>query len=90
MIFLSSPDCNICKELKPRVKRLLEDEFPKIQMFIIDAELNPELSGQLKVFSFPTILLFFEGKEYVRLGRYFGMNNFRDDLQRLYSLFFNP
>jgi thioredoxin-like negative regulator of GroEL len=89
VFFFSSPDCTICKELKPRIQRLLADEFPKIQMYTIEAEQSPEITGQLRVFSFPAVLLFLEGKEYLRVGRYFGMSDFRNDLNRLYSLIFS-
>jgi len=57
-------------------------------MYYIDAEKNPEIAGQLKIFGFPTLVVFFDKKEYIRKSRHFGVEELHKDLIRLYSLYF--
>jgi thioredoxin-like negative regulator of GroEL len=89
LLYVSSPDCNVCKQLKPKINDLIRNELPRIALHYIDAKEYPDLSGPLNVFGFPTLILFFEGKEYIRKSRHFGLQELGEDLTRLYALFFD-
>ena len=88
VIYLSSPDCNVCKVLKPKLIELLETEFPNMSFIYLDVKNSKELAAQLNVFTVPTILLFFEGKEYIRKSRFVDLQELNCELDRLYNLFY--
>jgi len=87
LFYFSHERCNVCKVLKPKISEMLQTNFPKIEMFYCDMELYPEISGQNSIFTVPTILVFFEGKEFLRKSRNIGVEELRNELDRTYSLF---
>ncbi len=89
LFYFSHKKCNVCRVLKPKIHKMVQANFPKIQMFYCDTELYPEISGQNSIFTVPAILVFFDGKEYLRKSRTIGVEEFKNELDRSYSLFFN-
>ena len=54
----------------------------------VDTEKSPVIPGQFRVFTIPTILIFFEGREQVRYSRNISMHQLEDALSRPYNLLF--
>lgn len=81
--------CNVCKVLKPKLKELLASEFPEMKFAYINSEEAKELAAQNNVFTVPTILFLFEGKEFIRKSRNINLNNLADELKRSYFLLFS-
>lgn len=88
LIYFSHDNCNVCKVLKPKIQKLLEADFPKIKMFYSDTVVNPEIAAQNSIFTVPTILVFFDGKEFLRKSRNVGTVELRNDIDRPYTLLF--
>lgn len=88
LIYFSHDNCNVCKVLKPKIQKLLEADFPKMKMFYSDTVVNPEIAAQNSIFTVPTILVFFESKEFLRKSRNIGTIELRKDIERPYSLLF--
>jgi thioredoxin 1 len=88
LLYFSNDMCSVCKVLKPRVRELLENQFPELTAGYIDTEKSPLLSGQHRVFAIPTILLFFEGKEYARFSRNISMHQLEGAISKPYSVIF--
>ncbi len=42
MLYFWGDNCNVCDALKPKIKGLLDSEFPNIKQIYIDAKSNPE------------------------------------------------
>lgn len=89
VVYFSTPDCNVCKVLKPKLIELLENNFPKMNFAYVNVADAKELAAQMNVFSVPTILFFFEGKEYIRKARFVNLEDLSAELNRIYSLFEN-
>lgn len=89
LFYFSTPTCNVCKVLKPKIAELIESEFPKIKLFYIDLDKAPVISGQFRIFSIPTILVYFNGKEFIRKSRNIGMQELENELKRPYQLMFD-
>ncbi len=89
VIYFSTPTCNVCKVLKPKLKELLASEFPEMKFAYINSEEAKELAAQNNVFTVPTILFLFEGKEFIRKSRNINLNNLADELKRPYRLLFS-
>ena len=88
LVFFYSDSCGVCRALKPRIRELVEVSFPRMEQVYVRAELFPELMSRNLVFAFPTIIVFFEGREYLRKSGAFGIQEFRNELSRLYHLMF--
>jgi thioredoxin-like negative regulator of GroEL len=86
--YLSTPECNVCKVLKPKVKEMLQEDFPHIQFYYVDLNESKEISGQLSVFSVPTILVYFEGKETIRASRNVHLEELHGQVERYYKMIF--
>ncbi len=54
----------------------------------VDIEKSPVISGQFRIFTIPTILIFFEGKEQVRYSRNISMHQLEESISRPYSMLF--
>ncbi|MGQ9643510.1 MAG: thioredoxin family protein [Ignavibacterium sp.] len=87
--YLSTPQCNVCKVLKPKVIELIENEFPQLKFFYIDLNDAKEITGQLSVFTVPTILVFFDGKELIRTSRNISLEQLKEQIKRYYQLIFS-
>ena len=83
--YVSTPDCNVCKTLLPKVDKMLE-KFPKIVSRYVDAEKFREVAGILSVFTVPTMILFIDGKETVRKARYLSIEELEDSIDRYYKM----
>ena len=86
--YLSTPECNVCKVLKPKVIEMLEADFSKIPFCYVDLNEAKEISGQLSIFSVPTILVYFEGKETIRASRNMHIEELREQIERYYKMIF--
>lgn len=86
--YLSTPECNVCKVLKPKVTEMLEVDFPSIFFCYVDLNEAKEISGQLSIFSVPTILVYFEGKETIRASRNVHLDELREQIDRYYKMIF--
>ena len=87
--YFSTDACNVCKVLKPKVAELLQTKFPKMKMAYIKSDVLPEVAAQHQVFAAPTILVFFEGREYIRKSRNIGVGELQGEIERPYSMLFS-
>ena len=88
VLYFSNDMCSVCRVLKPKVEDILADQFPKMELRYIDTDKSPLLSGQYSVFTIPTILIFFDGKEQARLSRNISLHQLTETIARPYSLIF--
>jgi thioredoxin-like negative regulator of GroEL len=88
VIYFSTPQCNVCKVLKPKLKELLKEEFPEIKFGYVNCEEAKELAAQKNVFAVPTIQFLFDGREFIRESRNINLNTLSPKLERPYSMIF--
>ena len=88
MLYFSTPQCRVCKVLQPKIHDMLRQNYPKIEVYYVDIEKIPEASGHFSVFAAPTIILFLDGKEFIRQSRNIGVSELAALIERPYSLFF--
>ena len=88
LAYFSTDACNVCKVLKPKVDELIQSEFPKLKLVYVKSDVLPEVAGQHQVFAAPTILVFFDGREYIRKSRSIGIEELRREIDRPYSMIF--
>ncbi len=88
LVYFSTPQCSVCKALKPKVMDLLEQRFPKMGFKYIDCEANKQAAAAFSVFAVPTVLAFFDGRESFRFSRNLGLAQLEEALARPYDLMF--
>lgn len=89
LIYFSHEECNVCKVLKPKIGKLISEHFPSITLFYCNTIKNPEISAQNRIFTVPTILLFIEGKEFIRKSRNIGVEELGELIERPYTILFS-
>lgn len=89
LTYFSTLECNVCKVLKPKVMELILSEFPQISLVYVETNLQPEIAAQNRIFAVPTLVVYFDGKEYIRKSRNFGLDELLLELQRPYNLMFS-
>lgn len=89
VLYFSHAACNVCKDLKPKVKRLLEEKYPKCVFVSINIIEQPDVAAQFQVFTVPTVLIYFQGKEYYRFSRNVGLVQLDEAIERPYRLLFD-
>ena len=88
LAYFSTEVCNVCKVLKPKVAELIQKEFPQIKLIYIKSDKLPEVAAQNQVFTAPTILIFIDGREYIRKSRNIGIVELQQAIERPYSMMF--
>ncbi len=86
VLYFSSPSCNVCHVLRPKLMEALEAEYPQIKRYHADISLTPEIAAEFQVFSAPTIIIFLEGREFIRKGRAMSVDGLLQDIKRPYEL----
>ena len=89
LIYFSTPQCNVCKVLKPKLIEFINNDFPNIKMGYVDSESLPDIAAQNRNFTVPTILVFLDGKEFIRKSRNINFSEFHEDIARPYAMFFD-
>ncbi len=84
--YFSGPDCAVCEILKPKLLELLQQRFPKLTVGEVDCAASPQLAAQQIVFTIPTLIVYFEGKEGIRKSRSFSLAELASELERPYSM----
>ena len=85
-VYFSSPNCGVCHALRPKVEEMLSEKFPLIKFIHIEIDKSPGIAGAYGVFSAPTLLVFFEGKEFLRKVRLMGIQELVDKIERPYNM----
>jgi len=89
LAYFSTETCSVCKVLKPKVAEMASEFFPKMKIVFIESDRLPELAAQNRVFTAPTVVVFFTGRETIRKSRAFGVDELKFEINRPYSLLFD-
>lgn len=86
MLYFSAPGCNVCHALKPKLTEAVVEAFPTFVIESIDISQNPEIASAFTVFAIPTVLVFFQGKEFLRKSRNMSVGEMIEAIRRPYNL----
>jgi len=87
LLYLSRPECGVCKALIPKIKDMLSG-FPGIEAGYVDLGDIPEAAGTFSIFTIPGILVYTQGKEAIRKARYVSVDQLADEMNRYYKLLY--
>jgi thioredoxin-like negative regulator of GroEL len=89
-VYFKGERCSVCSVLEPKIKTLLASKFPKFTFISIpESEAQSELRAQLRVFNVPTLVLFLEGKEFLRTGKNTSVMELAQQIERPYQICFS-
>ena len=88
LLYFYNDDCAPCISLRPKVEELMQKRFPKMKVLWVNSKTTPEIPASYSVFANPTILVFFDGKEFKRFSKYVSVNELEATIERYYSLAF--
>lgn len=86
--YFYSDNCAPCISLRPKVKELLAKDYPKMKLYFINSEKFPKISAEFGIFSNPTLLVYFDRKEYLRKSKYISIPELSQGIDRLYNMMF--
>nr|WP_319998950.1 thioredoxin family protein [uncultured Draconibacterium sp.] len=89
LAYFSTDACSVCKVLKPKVEEMVTVAFPKMQLAYVKSDVLPDVAAQNSVFTAPTIVVFFDGRETIRKSRSFSVDELQQEIQRYYSMLFD-
>jgi thioredoxin 1 len=87
LVYFSGSDCSVCHVLKPKIEKLVSDNFSEVKMIEISTGQFPDLAASLLVFSVPAILFFVEGKEYFRDVRFVDISLLYQKMEKILRLY---
>ncbi|MBM7540332.1 thioredoxin family protein [Amphibacillus cookii] len=85
-LYLSKSNCSVCISLLPQIENVLQ-RYPMIKSAYINIEQMPQLASRFQIFTVPVLLLFIDGKEYLRKARIVGVDAFNDKIKRIVKHF---
>jgi len=85
-LYFGAPTCNVCHVLEPKLRAAIREEFPDAVFRDVDTSASPDIAARFSVFTVPTLLVFFEGKEVVRKSRHMGIGEVIEAIRRPYDM----
>lgn len=89
MIYFYNDNCAPCTSLRPKVLELVANQFPEMKIIFSNSITQPEISAYFGAFNNPTIVIFFEGREYKRESKYVSIPQLGASIQRPYDMLFS-
>jgi len=86
MLYFSAPTCNVCHALKPKLLEAIEKNFDQFEIISIDVSTDQEIAAHYSVFAIPTVLIFLDGREFVRKSRHMSIDEVIAEIKRPYEI----
>ena len=86
MLYFSAPSCNVCHALKPKLLDAIESNFEEFKIVSIDVSQEQEIAAHYGVFAIPTVLVFLDGREFLRKSRHMSVDEVVREIQRPYEI----
>ncbi len=86
MVYFSAPTCNVCHALKPKLLEAIDKNFKEFKVISIDTSLDQEVAANFSVFAIPTVLVFLDGREFLRKSRHMSVDEVVREIKRPYDI----
>lgn len=81
-LYIVTTGCSVCHGLQPQVEAIFE-KFPEVHGMVVDSLKVPEVAAEFQALTAPVLLLFVEGKEYLRKARMINTKEFEEDVKKI-------
>ncbi len=85
-LYFSAPTCNVCHALKPKLMEAITSNFPAFEIVSVDISETPEIASQYGVFAIPTLIVFLDGREFLRKSRHMSVGEVVEEIRRPYEI----
>ena len=85
-LYFSAPTCNVCHALKPKLLEVFKRNFSQLTVISIDISETPEIASHFGVFAIPTLLIYLDGKEFLRKSRHMSVDQVVEEIKRPYDI----
>jgi len=72
VLYFTTPNCSVCHAFLPKLLKALESY--EIDLIKVDASKYPEMAGQHRIFTVPTVIVWAEDKEMLRESRFIDLS----------------
>ena len=86
MLYFSAPTCNVCHALKPKLIEAFNANFDAFEIVSIDISQSPEIASHYGVFAIPTLIVFLDGREFLRKSRHMSVGEVIEAVRRPYDI----
>jgi len=86
MLYFSAPTCNVCHALKPKLLAAIESNFKEFEIISVDVSQSQDVAAHFNVFAIPTLLIFLDGREFVRKSRHMSVDEVVAEIKRPYDI----
>lgn len=85
-LYVSRQDCGVCHAVLPKLRELL-DKFPLIHLGHVNAYDVGEVSAKYSILTVPALLLFVDGKEFLRAARFVHFDELENQIEKIYRMY---
>ena len=86
MVYFSAPSCNVCHALKPKLLEALDANFKEFKVESVDISVEEDIAPHFGVFAIPTVLVYLDGKEFLRKSRHMSVDEVIREIKRPYDI----
>ncbi|UCN00636.1 thioredoxin family protein [Sulfurimonas sp. SWIR-19] len=86
MLYFSAPTCNVCHALKPKLLEAIDRNFKEFTIVTVDISVEQEIAAHFSVFAIPTVLVFLDGREFLRKSRHMSVDEVIREIRRPYEI----
>lgn len=86
-VYFGHPDCSVCHGLKPQINAKFEAFRDDINFLEVNTFEVPEVAGEYSVMTVPVVILFVNGKEYLRQARFVPVQSLYEQVDKIVSGF---
>ena len=86
MVYFSAPTCNVCHALKPKLLQELDKNFSEFKVESVDISVEDDIAPHFGVYAIPTVLIFLDGKEFIRKSRNMSVGEVMNEIRRPYEI----
>lgn len=86
MVYFSAPTCNVCHALKPKLLEAIDSNFKQFEIVSVDTSIEQECAAHFSVFAIPTVLIFLDGREFLRKSRHMSVDEVIREIKRPYEI----
>ena len=86
MVYFSAPTCNVCHALKPKLLEALDKNFDDFKVESVDISVEEDIAPHFGVLAIPTVLIYLDGKEFLRKSRHMSVGEVIKEIERPYNI----
>ncbi|MBE5676188.1 thioredoxin family protein [Staphylococcus sp. SS87] len=82
VVHVMRDQCSVCHAVLPQIEDLMQ-AYPNVPLAVINQSHVEAIAGELNIFTVPVDLIFMDGKEMHRQGRFIDMQRFEHHLNQM-------